>query len=153
MYRSLAVLVIGIAVLVAAVPVLALGETSDNASWVARDNFALGVTGNVTLSPIEVNPATVTIDGLEAALTNAITAQTDAITNIVNDIVGIVLVLGLVVLTYWRRIPMLYALAGFALIVFGFSYYSTSTLTSILLVVAGIMTITLTFWDGGKAHG
>jgi len=52
-------------------------------------------------------------------------------------IIQIVVMFGLAALAYWRGDRPLFFLSGIAFMIFGFSFWSTSEVFSIVMVVAG----------------
>jgi len=53
------------------------------------------------------------------------------------------------ILAFWHRDRLLYIISGFAWIVFGFSFWTTSHYLSILLVLGGIYNFIKAKWDKG----
>jgi len=53
-------------------------------------------------------------------------------------LIGLVVIIFLVILAFWHRDPIMYVLAGFSFILYGFTLWTTSWYLSILLVVAGM---------------
>jgi len=53
-------------------------------------------------------------------------------------LIGMVIIILMVVLAFWHRDPIMYVLAGFSFILYGFTLWTTSWYLSILLVVAGM---------------
>lgn len=55
-------------------------------------------------------------------------------------------------LAFWHRDRLLYILTGFALLIFGFSFYRTSVYISIILALLGIYCFVKAAWDKKKAR-
>lgn len=55
------------------------------------------------------------------------------------------------VLAYWRRDRLLYVLSGFAFIIYGFNYWSSSNYMSIILVLLGVCSFMKAWLEKGKA--
>jgi len=66
------------------------------------------------------------------------------------QVVALLILTGLIAVAYWRRIPMIYAVAGLLAVVYGFVYYNTGATMGIGIVVFGIMTFIMAFWDKGE---
>ena len=120
--------------IIATVPIKASGESSSNATWVASDNFTMQVT----------------IADLQTILTSASAAQSANLTTLFDTAVGYLLVAGVALIAYWRRIPMIYVISGLLILAMGFAYFETSNLVSIAFVIVGIMTVVMAFLDKGE---
>ena len=68
-----------------------------------------------------------------------------------SNAVLIIIVIFLMTLAAWRRLPIYYVIAGFAWIYFGFAIFTTAWHISLLLVLVGIVCFAGAKWDKGKA--
>jgi hypothetical protein len=57
------------------------------------------------------------------------------------SIPSVFLLLGLSSLAFWRNDGIIYVISGLAWLVYGFTYWSTSNLFSIIMVIVGIAII------------
>lgn len=109
---------------------------ADNVTAVSSDNFTIGFTANLT--------------SVQDAFTAASEAHAYIIAanqlSIFNSVLGAILVLFINILAYWHKERWLYVLAGFAFILYGFSYFSTNSYIGILLVLAGLYNFVIKAW-------
>jgi len=108
-------------------------SATDNVTYVATDNFTIGFSDNLTVQ-ISGN---VTIDG-DVGVDGLAESFEDIVDQGLAALIGLAIVVLLVVLAFWHRQPILYVLAGFSFILYGFTLWTTSSYLSILLVVAGL---------------
>jgi hypothetical protein len=94
------------------------------------------------------NHATGTIGGEPVAeqLANLNITFTNMV-SVATGVLGLLLIVFIVTLAYIRRIPALYVLAGLALILYGFNYYTTSLLMSVIIVLMAITTFGMAAFD------
>jgi len=79
--------------------------------------------------------------GMESLATsiNAIATAMAGVISTIPQFVGIILLIAIAILAFWRHDKILYIISGLLFIVFGFGYWSTSEATSIGCVVVGII--------------
>lgn len=91
---------------------------------------------------ISVN-MTVGFTGIDTVVNNAVNnyvaGQTTMFTGIVASIIKLFLLAMIVLLAFWHRDKILYILACFMCLLYGFDYWTTSQTFSIALVIAGIV--------------
>jgi hypothetical protein len=71
------------------------------------------------------------------------------IASVFNQLPLLLMLAGIVGLAYWHRDRLLYILAGFGFLIFGFDYWTTNYWLSIIIVLAGIYS----FMKAGMARG
>lgn len=108
-------------------------SATDNVTVVATDNFTIGFSDNLTIQ----TSGNVTISGV-VGIDGLVESFEDIVDQVLAAIIGLAIILLLVILAFWHRDPIMYVLAGFSFILYGFSLWTTSGYLSILLVVAGI---------------
>lgn len=108
-------------------------SATDNVTVVATDNFTIGFSDNLTIQ----TSGNVTISG-DVGIENLVESFEDIVDQVLAALIGLAIVVLLVVLAFWHREPILYVMASFSFILYGFSLWTTSSYLSILLVVAGI---------------
>ena len=126
---ALLVLTLSIAVFMPAT----LASATDNVTSVATDNFTIGFSDNLTV----LNTGNITISG-DVNLEGLTESLQDIVDKILTTLVGLAIIIMLVILAFWHRDPIMYVLAGFSFILYGFTLWTTSWYLSILLVVAGM---------------
>lgn len=132
MKYALIILVALILSLVVAVPALAYDlptQGSDNATDIILWH---GDSANVTLSGFDIETA------ITDAATSIVNEVSDSLTTVLGFIVSVLVTFGLAILAYWRGDKPLFFLSGIAFMIYGFTYWSTSEVYSIVLVVVGI---------------
>ena len=61
-------------------------------------------------------------------------------------VISLLVILLLEIIAFWRNDRMMYFLAGFALIIAGFNYFSVSAGISVIVVIAGIYNFARAMW-------
>jgi len=74
-------------------------------------------------------------------LVEQITIFNDYFDNILPQVIFLLLVVIITVLAYWHKERLLYIFAGFAQMLYGFSYFSINTYISIVFVLLGIYSL------------
>lgn len=153
---TIAVLLLALFLLViSASPIYAVDTSSSNVTYVYTDNFTIGFAGPLAFT------ATIDTSDIESTMMAAANVTANSITNATNtltaaqqdmlvDILELVLVLALAGFAYWHRDRLLFVLSGFAFIIYGFSYWQTSWVMSIILVLAGMYGFAKAKWGGAK---
>jgi len=111
---------------------------------------------NVNLYPSDNLTVILSATDLEAAITTAATAHAGALSNAWEDLLGtifgILFVLMFNIFAFWHRERVLYIIAGFCTLLYGFQYVSSDqAYISWLLGIFGVFTITVKgFFDRKK---
>lgn len=97
-------------------------------------------------------------------IATAVEALATALGTIATSVVGLglaaflarvmsaMVVLTLTILAFWHRDPIMYLVAGFALILYSFTWWTTASYLSVLLLLAGLGVFAKAWW-GRKARG
>ncbi len=114
--------------------VSALTDTySDNITRISTDNFTLS------------------INGLTGALNEAATTHANIISagenTITDKLIGFAILALVILIAAWRRTWLFYAPAGFAWLIYGFGYWTTSNYLSVIMVIVGLVCFAGAKWD------
>lgn len=119
--------------LIAVIMPVGTASATDNVTVVSTDNFTVGFSDNLTIQ-ISDN---ITIAG-DIGIPILVESFEDKVDQVLAALIGLVIIVLLVILAFWHREPILYVLAGFSFILYGFTLWTISSYLSILLVVAGL---------------
>lgn len=143
MKKPLAVIIVLLLLLEVLTPA-AVAMATDNVS-VSTDNFTIGFSDNLTV----LNTGNITISG-DIGIEGLNDTLDDIIDKVLSAVIGLFIIILLAVLAFWGRDPLIYVLAGFGFLLYGFAFWTTSSYMSILLVIAGITLIAKAWADRKK---
>ena len=84
---------------------------------------------------------------LNSILSSMSTDILSLLSTMTTNLFAFVLPVFLMIIAVWRRTWLLYVLAGFAWVLYGFGYWTTNHYMSIILVLVGIFCFAGAKWD------
>ncbi len=126
----------------------AWGFASDNITY--SDNYTtatIGGDGVTEIATAITELGTIFGTGIDIGLDDIVLSG--VVPLILSDIIPLMMLLGLAGLAYWRGDKPLFAMAGFAFILYGFPYWDTSNSFSIIMVLSGCFMIFRAFSKKG----